>query len=320
MVGKLTKDDRASASMLPSIMGVNKYASPNDALMRAIGAIQGHEREDISNEAMGWGDTFEAIILKQAALRLGLDNLDISHAQAYDHRELPLSCSLDGTAYGRGLLVKTDPEQGIFVMGQDEIVLDGIGIMEAKLTAADVEDSPPLFRGPIQVQAQMDIMGAKWGAICTLYRGVALRIYLFAPHEATLAAIRAAVLDFERRLQAYRQDGVIDYYPPADSADANRTWPAANEDSEPLWLPAADEELVSRLLNEKQKVKDAEKLISDLEAEIKAKMRDMPSAVAGVYEIKWPMRYYKAQPSKIVPATEARAVRQSTLTIKERKV
>jgi hypothetical protein len=306
MVGKLTRDDQASASMLPSIMGINKYATPNDALMRAIGAIQGREREDFKNEAMGWGDTFEAIILKQAALRLGLDNLDISHDQP---------C----TAYGRGLRVTTDQERGIFVMGQDEIILDGMGVLEAKLTAADVEDSPPLWRGPVQLQAQMDIMEAKWGAVCTLYRGVTLRIYLFAPHDGTLAAIRAAVLDFDRRLHAYRQDGVIEYYPPADSADANRAWPAANEESEPLWLPAADEALVSELQIEKDKIKAAEKKIDEIEKSIKEKMKDHPSAIAGKYEVRWPMRYYKAQPSKIVPATEARAVRQSTLTIKERK-
>jgi len=320
MVGKLTRDDQASASMLPSIMGINKYATPNDALMRAIGAIQGREREDFKNEAMGWGDTFEAIILKQAALRLGLDNLDISHDQPFTHRDLPLSCSLDGTAYGRGLRVTTDQERGIFVMGQDEIILDGMGVLEAKLTAADVEDSPPLWRGPVQLQAQMDIMEAKWGAVCTLYRGVTLRIYLFAPHDGTLAAIRAAVLDFDRRLHAYRQDGVIEYYPPADSADANRAWPAANEESEPLWLPAADEALVSELQIEKDKIKAAEKKIDEIEKSIKEKRKDHPSAIAGKYEVRWPMRYYKAQPSKIVPATEARAVRQSTLTIKERKV
>jgi hypothetical protein len=33
--------------------------------------------------------------------------------------------------------------------------------------------------------------------------------------------------------------------------------------------------------------------------------------------IKWPMRKFKAQPERIVPAKEARTVRQKTLTIKE---
>ncbi len=59
------------------------------------------------------------------------------------------------------------------------------------------------------------------------YRMVTLRIYLFAPHAGTLAAIEAAVHDLDRRLTAYRETGTIEYYPPTDSADADRTWPAA---------------------------------------------------------------------------------------------
>lgn len=319
MVGKVTRDDQASASQLPAIMGLSKYASPNDALTAAINSIKGIPREDIQNESMAWGNTFEPAILKEAAMRLGLDNLDISHDQPYQHPTLPLACSLDGTAHGRGLRVVTDEERGIYVIGQDEIILDGIGVLEAKLTASDVEDSPPLWRGPVQLQAQMDIIGAKWGAVCTLFRGVSLRIYLFAPHAGTLEAISAAVTDFAERLDAFRETGAIDYYPPQDSKDANRTWPAANEEAEPLWLPAADENLISDLLIEKQKIKDAENRIDEIEKAIKEKMRDYPCARVGSYEIKWPMRHYKAQSERVVPAKEASSVRQSTLTIKERK-
>jgi hypothetical protein len=319
MVGKVTRDDQASASLLPAIMGLSKYASPNDALLGAINAIKGLPREDISNESMAWGNTFEPEILKEAAMRLGLDNLDISHDQAYQHASLPLACSLDGTAHGRGLRITTDEERGIYVIGQDEIILHDIGVLEAKLTASEVEDQPPLWRGPVQLQAQMDIIGAKWGAVCTLYRGTALRIYLFAPHAGTVGAIAQAVTEFDKKLSAFREFGVVDYYPPQDSKDANRTWSAANEDVEPLWLPAADEQLVSELVIEKEKIKAAEKKIDELEKALKSSMRDHPSAIVGSYEIRWPMRHYKAQPSRIVPAKEAHSVRQSTLTIRERK-
>jgi len=37
----------------------------------------------------------------------------------------------------------------------------------------------------------------------------------------------------------------------------------------------------------------------------------------GRFEIRWPMRSYKAQPEKIVPAKEAYTIRQTTLAIKE---
>ena len=39
--------------------------------------------------------------------------------------------------------------------------------------------------------------------------------------------------------------------------------------------------------------------------------------VAGDLVVSWPMRHYKAQPAKTVPAKEAYSIRQSTLSIKE---
>jgi len=39
----------------------------------------------------------------------------------------------------------------------------------------------------------------------------------------------------------------------------------------------------------------------------------------GSFEIRWPMRHYQAKAAYTVPASEARSVRQSTLTIKEKK-
>lgn len=319
MVGKVTPDDMASASLLPAIMGLSKYASPNDALLGCIDAIEGRARQDIGNEAMAWGNTLEPHILKEAALRLGLDNLDLSHSKPYFHQFWRLACSLDGTALGRGQLIQHEPEKGIFVLGANSITLDGIGVLEAKLTAADVEDSPPLWRGPVQLQAQMAITGSTWGAVCTLYRGVALRIYLFAPHEITLKAIEQAVKDFDRRLTVYRESKTIEYYPPIDSSDADRTWEQAKEDVS-INLDSDDSLLCEELLIEKRKISAAEKRIDEIEAIIKYKMRDASLANAGQFLIKWPMRFYEAKPEKITPAKEAYYKRQSTLTIKERKL
>lgn len=318
MVGKVTPDDMASASLLPAIMGLSKYASPNDALLGCIDSIEGRPRPDIGNEAMAWGNTMEPIILKEAALRLGLDNLDLSHDRPYFHQFWRLACSLDGTAIGRGQRIEHDPEHGICVLGANSIILDGLGVLEAKLTAAEVEDSPPLWRGPVQLQAQMAITGSNWGAVCTLYRGVSLRIYLFAPHEITLKAIEKAILEFESKLTMYRESKTIDYYPPLDSADADRTWGQAN-DEQPIDLEPSDAELCNELLSEKRKISSSEKRIDEIEAILKYKMREASSANAGGYSIKWPMRFYEAKPEKITPAKEAYSKRQSTLTIKEKK-
>jgi len=69
MVGKLTPNTIMSASRLPALMGISKYRSPNDELLSSIAALKSEPAEDISNEAMDWGNEFEESILKKACLR-----------------------------------------------------------------------------------------------------------------------------------------------------------------------------------------------------------------------------------------------------------
>lgn len=318
MVGKVTPNTMMSASRLPALMGISKYRSPNDELQATIASLKGEELEFEGNEAMEWGNKMEAEILKEACLRVGIDNLDIEHPDPYFHASWPLACSLDGSADGRGLVVNHDPDQGIYVVGQDSIVLEGRGVLEAKLTSMDVEDVPPLWRGPVQLQAQMDILGAKWGAVATLYRGTQMRVFLFAPHQGTLDAIEAAVIDFQRRLDFWRNTGAIDYYPPIDSKDANRTWPDAKTE-DPLLMGEEEEYWAHQILHAKKEIERLEKDIADAEKKLKDVMRDHGFGRTHRYEIKWPMRHYKATAERVVPAKEAYSVRQSTLSIKEIK-
>lgn len=318
MVGKVTPNTMMSASRLPALMGISKYRSPNDELIATLAAMDGKELEIEGNEAMEWGNKMEPEILKEACLRLGVDNLDLDHQHPYFHASWPLACSLDGAADGRGLVVNHDPDRGVYVVGQDSIVLEGRGVLEAKLTAMDVEDVPPLWRGPVQLQAQMDIMEAKWGAVATLYRGTQLRIFLFAPHPATLEAIETAVTDFQRRLDYWRETKTVDYYPPQDSKDANRTWPAV-KDEEPMLLGEAEDYWAFKIQMAKHEMSRLEEEIADCEKRIKDVMRDHGVARTDKYEIKWPMRHFKAQPERVVPAKDAYSIRQSTLSIKEKK-
>lgn len=314
--GKLTPNTMMSASRLPGLLGLSKYSSPNDELTLSIEALKGNEPEHKEIEAADWGNRFENQILQQACERLGLVTYNLSHTEASFHAEWPLCCSLDGTADGHGLVVETDPDRGIFVVGKDSIVLDGMGVLEAKLTGQDVEDSPPLWRGPIQLQGQMAIVGAKWGAVCTLYRGTKLRLFLFEVHEATQERIRAEVELFQLKLDAYQATGAIDYYPPQDSKDADRVW-AVGRDDEPVTLDERVDMWAQEILEAKEDMKAAIDLISDREAKIKSFMQDATTGVTGLYKIRWPMRHYKAQPERITAAKPASVSRQSTLTIKE---
>jgi hypothetical protein len=61
-----------------------------------------------------------------------------------------------------------------------------------------------------------------------------------------------------------------------------------------------------------------EEVVERAETNLKNMMRDATVGRCADWEVRWPMRHYKAQPERVVPAKEASSVRQSTLTIKER--
>jgi predicted phage-related endonuclease len=315
MAGKLTDDREMSASRLPGLMGFSKYSTPNDELQFSINAIDGKERPDIGNEAMGWGNTLEPVILEQAAKRLGLEEINAEITVPYKHRTLAFQCSLDGVGFGLGQEVFTDPEKGIFVVGQDSIVLDGPGVLEAKLTKTMPEETPHLARGPIQLQGQMLITGHKWGAVCVLYQGIELRVFLFAPHDGTQTAIAQAVTEFQQKLDTYRETGAIDWYPPASSKELDRIFPSAIKDE--VELPPTVADLAKGIIANKAAIRAAEGSIEEAEKLIKEQLGQAERGRAGGFVISWPMRNYKAAPERLVPAKEAYSVRQSTLSIKE---
>jgi predicted phage-related endonuclease len=316
MAGKLTDDKEMSASRLPGLMGFSKYSSPNDELQFSINAIDGKERPDIGNEAMGWGNRLEPVILTEAAKRLGITDFNTEINVAYTHRSFALSCSLDGIGYGLGQEVTTDPDNGIYVVGQDSIELFGPGVLEAKLTKAMPEETPHLARGPIQLQGQMLVTGHKWGAVCVLYQGIELRVFLFATHHDTQKEIVRSVLEFEHKLQTYRESGAIDWYPPASSKELDRIYPMA-AGKEEVELPGNVGELAKGIVANKAAIRAAEASIEEAEKLIKAQLGSAERGRAGQYVINWPMRNYKAAPARLVAAKDAYSVRQSTLSIKE---
>lgn len=315
MAGKLTDDREMSASRLPGLLGFSKYSTPNDELQYSINAIDGKERPDIGNEAMGWGNTLEPVILSEACVRLGIAG-DFRIDKPYKHHEIALQCSLDGIGFGEGQEITADPDKGIFVVGQDSIVLDGPGVLEAKLTKTMPEETPHLARGPIQLQGQMLVTGHKWGAVCVLYQGIELRVFLFAPHSVTQNAIVKAVNDFDSKLDSYRKTGEINWYPPIGSKDVDKIFPAA-VDKQEKDLPHEAEQWAGVLLQAKDDIREAEKTIDLAEKKLKEMMGQAEVGRAGNVVIKWPMRHYKPQPERLVAAKEAYSVRQSSLSVKE---
>lgn len=316
-MGKLTRDDALSCSQLPALLRQDGYGkSPNDVLRRCTDAMAGAKEDFTPNEAMNWGSRLEEAIVEEAAERLGME-LQHGFTEAFKSDTVPLQCSLDAkvTPVLAMQTIETSPEKGIFVLNNEgKILVDSFGCLEAKLTSYAPEDSPPLHRGPLQLQGQMICTGAKWGAIATLYRGTELRIFVFDAHPATQEAIIMAAREFEQRLTTYNETGVIEWYPLQDAEDGARTFPKAEEVVEELEVEA--EQYVAGLAEANQAVKHWQERQDHFTARIMGCMGTAEKAKVGTWSITWGSRSYKAQPEKIVPAKPAYTVRGKTLAIK----
>jgi hypothetical protein len=161
----------------------------------------------------------------------------------------------------------------------------------------------------------MLVTGHKWGAVCVLYQGIELRVFLFAPHYDTQKEIVKAVMAFEHKLQTYRDSGAIDWYPPETSKELDRIYPMAATKEEVELDGVVD--YAQAIVNNKAAIRAAEAGIDEAEKKIKEALGQAERGRAGQYLISWPMRNYKAQAERLIPAKEPYSVRQSTLTIKE---
>ena len=316
MVGKRTPDDIVTASVLPVVMGVSPYRTPNDQLAKALAAIEGKPDPDPfnGNEACDWGDALEATILTTSAERLGLSDLQLEH-DAIFHDTLPFAVSLDGTAdAGVGGWVDSDPSKGIYCPN-GKVFVAGKGVLESKLTSNRPEDAPAPHRGVLQLQGQLMATSHTWGAVCVLYGGIELRIFLYQADAAVQAKITDAIEEFERR----KFD--IDWYPILSSSDGNTAYSRVDDGAETLVLPEEQVDWLGQLVNAKRAKAAAEADIDEAEAALKEFMGSHEEA-AGVYgntayRVRWPMRRFKAQPAKTTPAKPARIARQNTLVVKE---
>ncbi len=310
MVGKITDNKKPSCSLLPAIMGHSPWQTPNETLRKVRGYIAGEEDTWEGNEATGWGDRLEETVLTEGCKRLGIEaKLNITTAAI--HPTIPLEASLDGKGKGDGQVIEENLADGIYVCGDTRIKLDGNGVLEAKVTRNRPEDFPALYRGPLQMQGQMMCTGYKWGALMVLYGGVEMRIWLMTPHAKTVKAIEDAVIDFDRRLHLPEPE----WYDLASGADASMVY-ALGDQEEPIEIE--NEEMAREYLTLKNQVKEAEKTLELMSVKFQSMMGNHQTAHAGKYEIKWPLRNYKAQPEKVVPPKDARQVRSKTITMKRK--
>ena len=321
MVGKVTPNDQLSASEIPVLMGASRFKTVNELLKEKIDVINGGEPPFTSNESMEWGNELEETILYKACSRLGYKSIYLQtvHPEPYHHKTLPFACSLDGMVKGNDTEIMTDIAKGIICVNADAIKMSGIGIVEAKLTAHDVENASelPLYRGPLQLQMQMDCTGATWGAVCVLYKGTTLKTFVFQRDDETIGQIHEAIIDFQRRLDKYKTNEEVEWYNVRTPEEASKVWDRP-EDIE-VYMPQLEKD-AEKIIELRQVISDVEQQVKAIEVKIMDNMRDYSHAWSGRYKISWPTLNYKAQPEKVTPAKPARTIRQSKLRIREREL
>lgn len=334
-MAKLSPDNHLSGSALAAWMGYSPWQDAYDVVLRARESLEGKPRPELDSLQVDMGDATEDVTLQRGCRLVGLDPAEIgtySHAPgmqaAKKHPMMELYYSDDGLHYipdDEPITFKTDEAAGIYVMTRSgELEASGRVILEAKFTtAAQREDDPPLYRGPIQLQAGMMCHNAGVGIIFTNYGGRKLTAHIYMQHRDTQTAIKRAVQDFERHMA----DGT--WPEPRTAEEAAKLHPATKEKEEEIELDADLAEAVRNHQAALDAIKNAEEIKAATQTQLMAALGENSRGkiIAGntLYQVSWPVRNYKAKPAErcatcstiIKPATEAKSVRQKTISIKE---
>ena len=100
MVGKVTPNTQASASIIAAIMGHDPYKTPNECLRSCINANAGIAPKDwVQSKQAAFGDRIEPFLAESACKAIGGSKLKTDYEEAFHHKELarcdrqrPLAC------------------------------------------------------------------------------------------------------------------------------------------------------------------------------------------------------------------------------------
>lgn len=145
-----------------------------------------------------------------------------------------------------------------------------------------------------------------------------MRIFLYHHDRIIQQQIRDAVLDFERR----RTERA--WYPWSNLNDAVLCHSTTDGKLPTLQIDPENTEVqiaLEHLVHARREIAGHQEDVDNAMIDLMAFMGDHETAIGTVGNerimLKWPMRQFKAQPERVVPAKDARSVRQKTLTIKE---
>lgn len=313
MVGKLTRDDIATASIAPYLFNEYKYGSRNEALKRCIDAKHGKLTRFEQTNIQRTGDVLEPVLITEGCERLGMTDIQTNINVVAEHPYFLFQASLDGLAHADNLVIKEDVSRGIYLPDATEVKLHGQGVVECKCTRDYAEDTPAAWRGVLQMQAQMECASVDWGLLVVLYQSTDFRLFVYKRDPAFADKLKDAVEDWNRRVQEE------DYFP-FELLDEKRNdgvlvHPEATED-EVVDLDKLYEDHARQIMLCDETIKNAKASKQNAMAKLMEAMGNHSKASVGEFSINWGMTHYKAKEEKVVPAKEAYSVRRKTLNIK----
>jgi len=307
---KVTQDtDYFTASRVPIILNKAhpKAKTKNELLQEIISKRAGTWVEEPQSDYSKYTDDFEMMlrgILLRTFPQLRCDPK--AKLRAHVCADLLLGASIDDMfSVEKGEeLIFTSPD------GESCTFAGGKFLVEYKVTSV-MEDGLPLWRGPLQLQAQMMACGVDFGVIVRFnIRTWKIDYFPMFAHEKTQNLIRGAVDDFWKRVLAKK------YYEPEDT-DYEIVHPKV--DHETIDLSSSNEVGVACQLWEEgnNQIKDGGLRKKEAEVTIKKSMGNHEFAKFGTKVIKWGERFHQAAPEKTIPAKPSYSSRSKTISIKE---
>jgi len=289
MVGKLTWF-RATSSITCALFDRARFFDKHGCLKKAIAEKHG-TLEDTWNQTnrQATGDLLEPVLIKEAARRLGITELEAEVDYKIEHPTLPLQASLDGRCKVVNLKVSHNPDNGIYIVGHKDLILNGDIPIECKCSSDFPSvDEPPKYLGVDQLHASMDILNADYGILVVLFSSTDLRIYIYKKDEAFKGELARVVLDFDRRVEEE------DYYPPETPEHAASIFSDGNDENEKI-LDADTVDIIDTIEALKETIKIAKEKQNELMTDLMMAMGNHSKARAAEYVLEW----------KTLPAKEA---------------
>ena len=314
MVGKLTRDDICTSSIVVALFDEAKWGSKQQALSNCIKARKG---KNVRFEQTPWqevGDALEPVIIDMTCKRLGITEYDADITEKRSHPFLPLEASLDGIAWCKDHTIKLDHSKGIyFPQGQEEITLNGSVVIECKCSRDFPEDSPPPHLGVRQTQSSMEITGSDYGIVCILHNSTDLRIYVYEKDPHFIDQLKPLVEDFNRRINEE------DYYDITISEDAYHIYDEASESEDILVFDAEQINHVDEYIELQKMASKYIELADIAHGRIMMHLGNFSKAKAANWDITWPSRNMKEVKAGVreVKYKPAQTIRQKSLKIKD---